>query len=81
MECEKYVCVWLGVGWEVLGVGVVGLRLGFTNPVETWTVGTCACVWVAVACEVLKGVDYFRKTSYGLWFDVLKELKTIFKYT
>ena len=30
MECVKCLCIWLGAGCEVRGLG-----LGFTNPVET----------------------------------------------
>ena len=34
MECVTCVCVWLGAGWEVLGVSELGL--GFTNSGGTW---------------------------------------------
>ena len=34
MKYVSCVCVWLGLGWEMLGLR--GLGLGFTNPGGTW---------------------------------------------
>ena len=44
MSVVRGVCVWLGAGYEVLGVR--GLGLGFTNPGGTGESGICIIGWL-----------------------------------
>ena len=58
MECVICVCVWLGAGWEVLGVR--GLGLGFTNSGGTWG------KWDMCLCFGCGGVGWLGGSCQGL---------------